>query len=280
MTEPTLRALALDELPLLIDWAAGEGWNPGLDDAPAFHAADPGGFLGLFVDGEMAAGISAVAYGPGFGFIGLYICRPDLRGKGLGRQVWDAGMARLGERCIGLDGVPAQEDNYRRMGFAVAYRTLRFSGHAPQATPPAGTRLVPADPGVAAYDATIFPAPREAFLPAWVSSPRITRMALRDGRIVGYGTARKCLQGWKVGPLFADTLAEGTALLAALGEATGGEELHLNVPDTGHGFGTWLEQAGFAQGFATARMYRNGLPGGDPSRVLARVLATTTLELG
>lgn len=280
MTEPTLRALALDELPLLINWAAGEGWNPGLDDAPAFHAADPGGFLGLFVDGEMAAGISAVAYGPGFGFIGLYICRPDLRGKGLGRQVWDAGMARLGERCIGLDGVPAQEDNYRRMGFAVAYRTLRFSGHAPEAAPPAGTRIVPADPGVAAYDATIFPAPREAFLSAWISSPRIARMALRDGRVVGYGTARKCLQGWKIGPLFADTPADGAALLAALGAATGGEELHLDVPDTGHGFGTWLEQAGFTQGFATARMYRNGLPGGDPSRVLARVLATTTLELG
>lgn len=276
MTEQTLRALAPDELPLLIEWAAGEGWNPGLDDAPAFHAADPGGFLGLFLGTEMAAGISAVSYGPDFGFIGLYICRPDLRGQGLGRRVWDAGMARLGERCIGLDGVPAQEDNYRSMGFAVAYRTLRFSGQAPQAAPPTGIRIAPADPGVAAYDAAVFPAPREAFLSAWVSGPRIARMAIRDGRVVGYGAARKCLQGWKVGPLFADTLADGTALLAALGAATGSEELHLDVPDTGHGFGRWLEQAGFTQGFATARMYRNGVPAGDASRVLA----TTTLELG
>lgn len=276
MTEQTLRALAPDELPLLIDWAAGEGWNPGLDDAPAFHAADPGGFLGLFLGTEMAAGISAVSYGPDFGFIGLYICRPNLRGQGLGRQVWDAGMARLGERCIGLDGVPAQEDNYRSMGFAVAYRTLRFSGQAPEAAPPAGTRIAPADPGVAAYDAAVFPAPREAFLSAWISGPRVARMAIRDGRVVGYGAARKCLQGWKVGPLFADTLADGTALLAALGAATGSEELHLDVPDTGHGFGRWLEQAGFTQGFATARMYRNGVPAGDASRVLA----TTTLELG
>lgn len=280
MTEPTLRALAPDELPLLIDWAAGEGWNPGLDDAPAFHAADPGGFLGLFLGTEMAAGISAVSYGPDFGFIGLYICRPDLRGQGLGRQVWDAGMARLGGRCIGLDGVPAQEDNYRSMGFAVAYRTLRFSGQAPEAAPPAGTRIAPADPGdagLSVYDAAVFPAQREAFLSAWVLGPRVARMAIRDGRVVGYGTARKCLQGWKVGPLFADTLADGTALLAALGAATGGEELHLDVPDTGHGFGRWLEQAGFTQGFATARMYRNGIPaGGDASRVLA----TTTLELG
>ena len=27
------------------DWAAAEGWNPGLSDAVAFQAADPTGFL-------------------------------------------------------------------------------------------------------------------------------------------------------------------------------------------------------------------------------------------
>ncbi len=279
MSEPGIRILDGDEIATLVDWAAKEGWNPGLDDPPAFRAADPGGFLGLFADGAMAAGISAVAYGRSFGFIGLYICRPDLRGRGLGRRIWDAGMARLGGRCVGLDGVPEQEANYRKMGFEVAYRTLRFSGPAPKAAPPAGTRIVKADPndaGLAAYDAGVFPTPREAFLSAWLSGPRIARMAVRDGRVVGYGATRKCRQGWKVGPLFADTLADGAALLAGLGSATGGEELHLDVPDTGHGFGSWLEQAGFTQGFATARMYRNGVPEGAPSRVLA----TTTLELG
>ena len=32
----------------------------------------------------LAATISLVNYGPSFGFLGFYICRPDLRGKGLG----------------------------------------------------------------------------------------------------------------------------------------------------------------------------------------------------
>ena len=76
---PFIRTLTLAETGELVDWAAGEGWNPGRDDAPAFHAADPGGFIGAFVDGAMVAGISAVAYGDDFGFIGLYICRPDCR---------------------------------------------------------------------------------------------------------------------------------------------------------------------------------------------------------
>ena len=65
----------------------------------------------------MVAGISAVDYGAGVGFIGLYICRPDMRGLGYGRAVWDAGMARLAKATIGLDGVPAQQANYRNIGF-------------------------------------------------------------------------------------------------------------------------------------------------------------------
>lgn len=118
----TIRTLARDEVETLVDWAAAEGWNPGLGDAALFQAADPQGFIGAFVDGELSAGISAVAYGDDFGFIGLYICRPDRRGQGHGKAVWDAGMARLGKRTIGLDGVVEQQANYRSMGFAPAYR--------------------------------------------------------------------------------------------------------------------------------------------------------------
>ncbi len=37
-----IRTMALDDLALAVDWAAAEGWNPGVDDARAFMAADPG----------------------------------------------------------------------------------------------------------------------------------------------------------------------------------------------------------------------------------------------
>ena len=40
-----LRPMTRAELDLAIEWAAGEGWNPGLADADAFYAADPNGFL-------------------------------------------------------------------------------------------------------------------------------------------------------------------------------------------------------------------------------------------
>ena len=40
----------------------------------------------------MAAGISAVVYGRTFGFIGLYIAKPEFRSRGFGCAVWDDGM--------------------------------------------------------------------------------------------------------------------------------------------------------------------------------------------
>ena len=49
-----------DEVRLAVDWAAREGWNPGLADADAFRSADPDGFLIGRVDGAPVAVISAV----------------------------------------------------------------------------------------------------------------------------------------------------------------------------------------------------------------------------
>ena len=172
-----IRQLSLADVAELLLWAKAEGWNPGVDDAMPFHAADPAGFLGAFVNGRMAAGISAVASGPDFGFLGLYICHPDFRGRGYGRRVWEAGMVHLGDRTIGLDGVPAQQQNYRSMGFEPAYRTWRYSG-----------RFVPkhVDPSVVAisssslatlmeFDRLHYPGPRSEFLGYWLDEPHIPR---------------------------------------------------------------------------------------------------------
>jgi len=68
-------------------WADDEGWNPGNTDGLAFHAADPGAFLIGRLDGTPLACISVVRYGAGFGFLGYYIARPEIRGKGYGKAL-------------------------------------------------------------------------------------------------------------------------------------------------------------------------------------------------
>ena len=71
-----IRVMTRPEVDLAVDWAAAEGWNPGLADAECFYAADPDGFLIGLLGDEPVATISAVKYGKSFGFIGLYIVKP------------------------------------------------------------------------------------------------------------------------------------------------------------------------------------------------------------
>ena len=274
----SIRTLSLDEVALLVDWAAEEGWNPGLHDAPLFQTADPDGFIGGFIGDELVAGISAVEYGDSFGFIGLYISHPDHRGKGFGKAVWNAGMERLNGRVIGLDGVPEQQANYRSKGFVEAYGTTRYSGRF--AGESVGNvsirRFEPGDlDAVTAFDRLYFPDDRARFLAGWMRAPHVALVATDGDVIVGYGVARECREGFKIGPLFAEREAIATSILAGLAGLCDGNA-HIDVPDIQAGFQHALAAGGLEPGFVTARMYR----GGTPEMKLDGVFATTTLELG
>ena len=187
-------------------------------------------------------------------------------------------MARLGNRTIGLDGVAEQRDNYQRMGFVPAYDTVRYSG-------PVGTLASPGDiqpvapervADILAYDRICFPAPRQSFLEEWLQPPRIALAIVNSGTVSGYGVARPCRDGFKIGPLFADDMEIALQLLTGLASVHTGETLHIDVPATNGDFTARLEAVGLSPSFTTTRMYR----GGAPENIPARVFGVTTLELG
>lgn len=279
----TIRTLRRDEIDgVAIDFAAREGWNPGLHDAACFHAADPGGFLVAECDGRAVGCISAVAHGADFGFVGLYIVAPAWRGQGIGKRLWDAGMARLAGRTVGLDGVPAQQDNYRRSGFAWAWGNVRYAGVARPQAGPRPEAIVPLDgvgfDALCADDRRVFPAPREAFLRCWTAMPDATGLAwVEQGRLAGWGLVRRCREGHKIGPLVADRPAVAQALHAALCDSVpAGDAVFLDVPLPNADAVALARSQGMASVFETARMYA----GAAPACELARVYGITTFELG
>jgi len=83
----TIKAMTQEEVGVAVDWAAKEGWNPGLHDGDCYYSADPNGFLVGCLDHEPIATISVIRYGESFGFLGFYIVRPEYRGKGYGIQI-------------------------------------------------------------------------------------------------------------------------------------------------------------------------------------------------
>jgi hypothetical protein len=249
-----------DEIAIAVDWTAAEGWNPGLADAACFTTVDPEGFLIGELDGAPAATISCANYNARFAFLGFYIVREDVRGRGYGLRIWNAAIAHAGARVIGLDGVVTQQENYKKSGFALAYVNVRYGGTVPApAAPPASVIPLSEVPfaTVEADDATVFPAPRPAFLRAWICSP---------GHV----------GGCKIGPLVADDRTDAEAVLAALLAGVGGGEIFLDVPSVSRDAVALARDLRLAPVFETARMYTGAIP---PLR-LERVFGVTTFELG
>ena len=284
----------------VVEWAAAEQWNPGLADRAHFLAQDPGGFFLGRLDGRPVSAVSVVCYDHAYAFLGFYLVRPDVRGQGFGVATWRAGLEHAGARTVGLDGVIAQQDNYRKSGFSFAHRTLRYAGvpiprqarggvgadgapAAPAATGTSAPGLIEIDEDlefvrtVADYDRRCHPADRPAFVARWVTAPYHTAFAaVRDGRVCGYGVIRPARDGYRIGPLFADTAADATDLFDALAASVEGAPVMLDIPEPNQAGLSLAKSRGLEEVFETARMYTG------PIRKLSdqKIFGVTTLELG
>lgn len=284
----TIRPLAASEMNLPLGWAAAEGWNPGPHDGAAFHAADPEGFLVAEVDGRPVGVVSAVRAGTGFGFVGLYIAAPEYRGNGYGLAMWRSAMARLEGRTAGLDGVVAQQANYARSGFVLAHRNIRHGGvvapagaaWADGAWAGEGESRAPGEVDfaeLAAYDARHYGCARPEFLRAWLAMPDSrARVWTRGGEVVGLGVARRCGEGVKIGPLFAEDDAAAEGLFVELAAWAGGARVFLDTPEPNGAALALARRHGLEPVFETARMYR----GPAPELPLGRIYGITSFELG
>jgi hypothetical protein len=270
-----------DDVVRVMEWANDEGWNPANTDRFAFQAMDPGAFLMGRLDGEPVACISVARYGAGVGFLGCYIARPVVRGKGYGIQVWNAGMKRLAGRNVGLDGVVAQQGNYRKSGFRHAWNNARHEGTPERAVPPPGVRLVDARSlpfdRLAAYDRRFFPEPRDSFLAPWITMPeRAALVAMQGGEIAGFGVIRAAVAASRIGPLYAGSTAIAAALITGLAETMPGRPVAIDMPDFNEAGARLAGQLGLAPAFETARMYT----GPEPAIDRAGLFGVASLELG
>lgn len=285
MAAPLIRRMTRGEVDTLVGWAATEGWNPGVNDAGIFWETDPEAFIAAELDGEVIGGGAITSYGGDFGFMGFFIIRPEYRSRGYGDHLWHARRERLLARlkpgaAIGMDGVFEMQPYYAKGGFAFAHRDIRYRLDVETAPErPGGLVALDKVPmrEVLAYDRTCFPAAREKFLEAWISQPGAVALgAVRDGRLAGYGVIRRCGEGCKIGPLFADDGAVAGDLFAGLlGHGAGGP-VFLDAPEANAPALDLAARHGMAEVFGCARMYL----GPKPDLAEERIFGVTTFELG
>ncbi|MEM8580524.1 MAG: GNAT family N-acetyltransferase [Pseudomonadota bacterium] len=273
------RTATLNDLSLVLDWAAREGWNPGLDDAAAFFEADPNGFFVACDEGVPVAAISVVNHSPDFAFLGLYIVLPQRRHEGIGIGLWNHAIMHAGDRVVGLDGVPDQQENYRKSGFVSAGGTTRYSGTLP-ATKHAQIRPVQDHqiPELIALEGSASGTHKSAYLQAWFAGAktRVTLTEERAGQLQGACTVRQCREGAKIGPVIARDLETARRLLEHAATLFPGPVV-LDVPDASNALAQLCAAYGMSPSFKTARMYRGKAP---KASAPVDFFAVVSLELG
>ena len=189
--------------------------------------------------------------------------------------------------------------DYASWGFAPASPTTRWQvfseGLLQSSLSPAGPQApVVSTPGwrvlagdsiperaVQRFDAQREASPRPHFLHQWLRHPAGTVLALIDaaGLCHGFGRIRPCLldsgEGWRIGPLLAETPQAAALLLRSLLQRHPGEVL-IDAPGANPAAAELLEGLGFRPIGTTLRMYR----GEAPHVSLRDVYGLACLELG
>lgn len=273
-----------EELDTAVEWAAKEGWNPGLHDADVFWQTDPDGYLALEKDGEMIGSGSIVSYDGNYGFMGFFIVKPEYRGKGLGTKLWfyrrDTLLSRLKPgAAIGMDGVFNMQPFYAKGGFKFSHRDLRMEGVATKMN--YGDKVSKVEPGdfdlLSQMDKECFGFDRTKFLKGWLNlDDSSTFKYVDDSGLKGFGVIRKCVKGYKIGPLFADSYDVADELFKALSSTVVGELVYLDIPEINKDAVKLAAFHSMKECFGCARMYY----GAAPDLPYDRIFGVTTFELG
>ncbi len=277
----TIKHMTKEELEIAIDWAAREGWNPGLHDAACFFQADPSGFFaGIRNDRVIAVG-SAVIYDACFAFCGLYIVDPAFRNQGYGLALTQERLRYIGMRNAGIDGVINMLDKYERLGYLMAHKNARYSMQA------RAFEIIDCHhcmtlndvdfEKLSDYDRQHFPARREDFLRCWINqSGGMALGYVMEGMLKGYAVIRPCREGYKIGPLFADTPDIADTLFQRMVHFAKDKVVYLDIPENNPNARAIVRHYQMEKIFETARMYLKGVP----DIAIEQIYGITSFELG
>jgi ribosomal-protein-alanine N-acetyltransferase len=288
-----IRPLQRNDIPTVTQWARAEGFAPGVGDVSIYRHTDRQGLWVGWLGSKPVGCIAGVRYNAAYGFIGLFLVIPEHRGHGYGVELWQHALEHLADLpCVGLEAASERVSDYEGWGFAPASTTTRWQRICngdllveSESSNCCGFQLleggsIPAM-AVQSYDAMREPSPRPHFLADWLEHPAGNVLALVDDKnsCHGFGRIRPCLlrdgQGWRIGPLLADSPQLAELLLRRLIQSHPGVVL-LDAPGGNSLSAPLFKRLGFSAVSETLRMYR----GEQPGISLSEVYGLACLELG
>jgi GNAT superfamily N-acetyltransferase len=248
------------------------GWNQVRRDWEQFLALSPNGCCVAELEGQVVGTVATVRYGTRFGWIGMVLVDPAVRGRGIGTQLLDHSLALLKDLPqVRLDATAAGRPLYLTRGFTEEGLINRLQGSPSQQSRPEGVRPMNEHDiaAVFALDQRVFGANREAMLRwMWQGAREYAWVAESGAEVTGYTFGRHGHDHEHLGPVTAVDGETARRLAAASLGLDGGRTF---VVDVGPGQSLWqqgLEALGFRFQRPLIRMARGGggTPGNPPQQ--------------
>jgi ribosomal protein S18 acetylase RimI-like enzyme len=273
-----LRALGPPDLPLAQRLSESVGWNQVAADWRIF--AELGHLFGAIdEDARLVASAATLPLGPVFGWISMVIVAPEMRNRGLARQLVRHCMADLeGQGLLpGLDATPEGREVYGRLGFRDTWPITRLvrpgTGGPLPAAGPSAPEIRPATRGdlaaIGELDARAFGTARSEVLARLIERSAGLAVVAWTPESAGFMLARIGRVATQLGPIVASHPALALAMIDhALARAP--SPLLVDLVDLRPGLRAALESRGFAQQRTFSRMYyRCSAAFGDPAFAVA-----------
>lgn len=222
-------------------WCIDEGWNIGLYDSETYYKVDP---LGHFVakTSKAIASLSLVKHSPTFFTLGPFIVHKSYRGQGIGEKLWNVAMTRMNyehpDSLIVLYAVSKQVERYKRAGFMPVLKNQRWyinskSSILPSINYHSVSLTKDLITTVSQYYKNHYFTDRELLFTNILKKPETNGLVIIDDNLIkGFGFIRRCVRGFRIGSLVADTPEIAQVLISDLLDFSLQEPVFIDVPDS------------------------------------------------
>src|SRR5256712_7557576 len=182
-----------------------EAWGYTREDFRRLLALSPDACFVAELDRRVVGVLTTTTY-DGLAFLGAVIVAPELRGKGVGKDMMQAALAHLrttGVRTVRLNAYLNAIPFYERLGFRREYEVIRWHGPVKAGERVPGIRPIRAEDltGLARMDAKYFGANRHALMARLAEEfPETFLVAEPRGRLRGFIVGSPSRDSCEIGP--------------------------------------------------------------------------------
>ncbi|MFF9262743.1 GNAT family N-acetyltransferase [Streptomyces longwoodensis] len=251
-TAPPVRRLTHRDLIACADLSEDRGWPREEHKWSLLLTAGQGYGIDDPAGGLMAA-CAVTRYGPQerpeLGAIGMMLVAERHARRGLGRHLLRHVVSALGPTPLTLHATPLGRPLYEELGFKTTGRAEMVSGRflpgGPAPTVPTRAATAWDLPAIIRLDRDIFGTDRTNMITRLPAFADRLRVAVEDGRIIGYAAAWPNMDTHVIGPLIARDTETARALVTSLAEHTD-RPLRTDVDVRHEELLAWLKERGLA----------------------------------